>query len=394
MKHILCVNSGSSSMKFALYLTGGTEKAVAAGQAERIGLKGGRLWLKDGRGGMLVDRHEDFSDHAGAVSAVFRQAVDALGLPLPDGAGHRVVMGGRDHYGPEFITPGLMGTLKELVPLMPLHLPGEIKGIEAVAVHYPGMPQAACFDTAFHRGMPEIATWMPLPRSLRHEGLHRYGFHGLSYEYVVAALGDKARGRAVIAHLGNGASMAAVRDGMPVDTTMAFSPMGGLMMGTRCGDLDPGVLIYLMYEKGLTASQLEALLSNHSGLLGVSGMSPDMKTLLERSAAEPHAAQAVELFCYTARKFIGSMAAALGGMDLLVFTGGIGEQAPAVRRMIAEGLSGFGIELDPQRNEAGGEVISKDLSPCTVRVVHTDEDLMIARHTASLLFGQGKGGKG
>jgi acetate kinase len=392
-RHILCVNSGSSSMKFALYLLDGSEELVAFGEAERIGLTGGRLWLKDGKGKELGGRHEDFPDHGAAVKAMFSQAIDALHLPAPDAVGHRVVMGGPDHYGPEVITPALVNALRKLIPFMPLHLPGEIKGIEGVAAHYPGLPQAACFDTAFHRRMPEIAKWMPLPRGLWHEGIHRYGFHGLSYEYIVSALGDQARGRGVIAHLGNGASMAAVRDGMPVDTTMAFSPMGGLMMGTRCGDLDPGVITYLMYEKGYTAAQLEALLGSQSGLLGVSGLSPDMKTLLDKGATDPHAFQAVELFCYVARKFIGAMAAALGGLDLLVFTGGIGERAAPVRWAICSPLEGLGVEVDPRKNDAGAPVISKSTSPCTVRVIPTDEDLMIARHTRALLFGGREGGE-
>jgi len=392
-RHILCINSGSSSMKFSMFRVDGTEELGASGAVERIGLKGGVIWLRDGEGKTLVDRQEDVPDHNSAVGAMFAQAVGCCGLPVPDAVGHRVVMGGARHYGPEVITPSLVKTLRELIPLMPLHLPGEIRGIEGVVAHYPGLRQVACFDTAFHRRMPEIAKWMPLPRGLWHEGLHRYGFHGLSYEYIVSALGEKIKGRAVIAHLGNGASMAAVRDGTPLDTTMAFSPMGGLMMGTRCGDLDPGVVTYLLNEKGYTASQLETLLGGQSGLLGVSGVSPDMKTLLEKSDTDPHAFQAIELFCYTARKFIGAMTAVMGGIDHLVFTGGIGERAAPVRWLICSPLAGMGIVLDPALNDAGAEIISKEGSRCTVRVVPTNEDLVIARHTSALLYGGSGGGR-
>jgi acetate kinase len=273
-----------------------------------------------------------------------------------------------------------------------LHLPGEIKGIDAVAEHYPGLSQVVCFDTAFHRRMPDVAQWLPIVRSLRHEGIHRYGFHGLSYEYIVSALGMNTKGRVIIAHLGSGASMAALNDGHPQDTTMGFSGLGGLMMGTRCGDLDPGVLLYLMDEKGYDARQLERLLYQRSGLIGVSGISSDMKTLLDQCATEPHAAEAIELFCYTARKYIGALSAVLGGLDTLVFTGGIGERAAPVRWSICDGLEYLGIKLDSKNNNANADTISITNSSCTVRVIPTNEDLMIARHTRSLLL-KGKQGE-
>ncbi|MDR3557193.1 MAG: acetate/propionate family kinase [Syntrophobacteraceae bacterium] len=387
--HILCINSGSSSMKFALYRMDDCEELVVEGAVERIGLPGGWLWIKDSRGSRLCDNHDDFAAHSDAVKAMFSLAMGKLGLPAPDGVGHRLVHGGPDHVRPERITPELTQTLRTIISLAPLHLPGEIKGIDAVAEHYPGIGQAACFDTAFHCSMPEIARLLPVVRSLRHEGVYRYGFHGLSYEYVVRTLKHDLRGRAIIAHLGNGASMAALLDGQPRDTTMGLTALGGLMMGTRCGDLDPGLLIYLMDEKGYDARQLERLLHYRSGLLGVSGLSSDMKTLLEKSASEPHAAQAVELFCYIARKHIGSLTAALGGIDTLVFTGGIGERAAQVRWMICTGLEYLGIHLDSPKNDAHQAVISMQNSPCAVRVIHTNEDLMIARHTRDLLFGPG-----
>ena len=297
-----------------------------------------------------------------------------------------MVHGGPDHMAPEMLTPELLLALRGLIPLAPLHLPGEIKGVDAVTSHYPGIRQVACFDTAFHRRLPEVAQRLPIARTLWHAGIHRYGFHGLSYEYIVSVLGEESRGRVIIAHLGNGASMAGLKDGQPQDTTMGFSALGGLMMGTRCGDLDPGVLLYLMDEKGYDTRQLEKLLDQHSGLVGVSGISSDMKTLLDQRAAEPHAAQAIELFCYTARKAVGALAAVLGGLDTLVFTGGIGERAAPVRWMIGRGLEHLGIHLDPGANDRHADIISTNQSPCKVRVIPTNEDLMIARHTRALLL--------
>jgi len=383
---ILTLNSGSSSMKLALYDMGAGEELRTEGAVERIGLPGGWLWLRDGRGTRIVDRHADFADHDAAVKALFAAAFDEHGLPAPDGVGHRLVHGGPHHTAPERVTPELLLTLRGLIPLAPLHLPSELRGIDAVTRHYPGLGQVACFDTAFHRRIPELAQWLPLPRSLWNEGVRRYGFHGLSYEYLAGVLRENLRGRAIFAHLGNGASMAALLDGRPQDTTMGFSATGGLMMGTRSGDLDPGVLLYLLTEKGYAAAHLGNLLNHQSGLAGVSGLSSDMKTLLAKRAEEPHAAQAVELFCYLARKALGALAAALGGLDTLVFTGGIGERAAPVRWAICRPLEHLGIRLDAQRNEGHAAIISTDESRCTVRVIPTNEDLMIARHTRALLY--------
>ncbi len=391
--HILCINSGSSSMKFAMYLIDTTERLIAEGAVERIGLLGGWLWLKDGQGKRLVDSHADFSDHKEAVKAMFTIAIEEQHFPSPDGVGHRLVHGGPKHMAPEVVTPELMLTLRGLIPLAPLHLPSEIKGIDAVAGHYPELSQVVCFDTAFHRRIPEVAQWLPIVRSLRHEGIHRYGFHGLSYEYIVSALGNDTKGLVIIAHLGSGASMAALKDGHPQDTTMGFSGLGGLMMGTRCGDLDPGIMLYLMDEKGYDARQLERLLYQRSGLIGVSGISSDMKTLLDQRTTEPHATEAIELFCYTARKYIGALSAVLGGLDTLVFTGGIGERAAPVRWMICHGLDYLGIRIDPMNNDTDAGIISGDNSHCTVRVIPTNEDLMIARHTRALLLKGRQGDK-
>jgi len=392
-RHILCINSGSSSIKFALFQMVPAEKLLAEGAVERIGIPGGQLWLKDGRGTSLADRHEAFRDHNAAIKAMLTAAMEDQHLPAPDAVGHRLVHGGPKHTGPEMVTPELLTVLRDLVPLAPLHLPSEIRAIDAVTAHYPKLNQVACFDTAFHRTIPEVAQRLPLPRTFWHEGIRRYGFHGLSYEYIVTTLGEAVRGRMIVAHLGNGASMAALKDGRPQDTTMGFSATGGLMMGTRSGDLDPGILLYLMYEKAYDASSLENLLDKHAGLVGVSGISPDMKTLLDQRDKEPHAAEAVELFCYTARKFIGALAAVLGGLDSLVFTGGIGERAGPVRWMICHGLDHLGIRLDPHQNDADAAVISSKDSPCMVRVISTNEDLMIARHTQRLLFPGSEGEK-
>src|SRR6266850_154346 len=382
---ILCLNSGSSSLKFSLYqLNGPEETRLAQGAVERIGLSDGHLWIQATDDEDLVDEHRDFPDHTAAVEAMF-PAAEQVGFPPPVAVGHRVVHGGPDHSAPERVAAPLLAELQRLVAFAPLHLPSAIQGIEAVTARFPGLPQVACFDTAFHRRMPELAQRFPLPRDLWHEGIRRYGFHGLSYEYIVATLGAAAQGRLVIAHLGNGASLAAVLNGQPLDTTMGFTPTGGLMMGTRSGDLDPGVLIHLMHDKGYDAGQLDELVNHQSGLLGVSGLSPDMKTLLDRRDREPPAAQAIELFCYQLRKHIGALTAVLGGLDTLVFTGGIGERAALVRWEVCRGLAYLGVDLDLERNAMHADVISTPGSDCTVRVIPTNEDLMIARHTRTVL---------
>lgn len=384
---ILCINSGSSSLKFALYkLESGKETLLAEGSVEPIGLNGGRLRLRNAAKDVLADTPGKFPGHEAAIKAVF-EALEKLRLPRPSGVGHRLVHGGPDYASPTRVGPELLDALRKLVPLAPLHLPNEILAIEAVAAHFPDLPQVACFDTAFHRRMPELSQRFPLPRNLWDEGIRRYGFHGISYEYILYVLGKEASGRLIIAHLGNGASMAAVKDGRPLDTTMGFSPTGGFMMGTRSGDLDPGVLLYLMNEKKYDAGKIEHLVDHEAGLLGVSEISPDMKTLLDMRKNEPRAAQAVEMFCYHLRKHIGALAAVLEGIDTLVFTGGIGEKAALVRQSVCEGLRHLGIHLDTGLNNVHAAVITTIDSPCTVRVIPTDEDLIIARHTHNLLEG-------
>src|SRR5713101_6754830 len=383
---IFCLNSGSSSLKFSLYQLGDeAETLLAEGAVERIGPNGGLLWIHSADKSALKETRSDFPNHQTAVSATFA-ALEQLCLPQPAAVGHRLVHGGPEHTAPERVTPQLMVALRRLVAFAPLHMPNELRGIEAVAAHFPNLPQVACFDTAFHRRMPEVAQRFPLPRSLWDEGVRRYGFHGLSYEYIVEKLGTAAHGCTIIAHLGNGASMVAVRDGQPLDTTMGFTPTGGFMMGTRSGDLDPGILLYLMNEKHYDARQLEQLVNHEAGLLGVSGISPDMKTLLEQRDGNPHAAQAVEMFCYHLRKHLGALTAVLGGLDTLVFTGGVGERAAPVRWEVCRGLEHLGVELDSRQNSVDADTISPPHGPCTVRVIPTNEDLMIARHTSAVLF--------
>jgi acetate kinase len=359
---ILCLNSGSSSLKFAAYrMDEGAEERVFSGAIEEIG-----------------------ADHAGAIREMFavlrRQGITELAA-----AGHRIVHGGPKFRAPRPVDEELKLALRELAPFAPLHLPSQLAMIEAVAAHYPELRQVACFDTAFHTDMPEVASRFALPAEIGRQGIRRYGFHGLSYEYVTAKLGRELGQRAIIAHLGNGASMVALKDGLPLDTSMGLTPAGGFMMGTRSGDLDPGALLYLLGE-GYSHAKLQDLLNHRAGLLGVSGRSSDMKVLLESRAHDPAAALAVKMFCYQVRKFIGAYAAVLGGLDTLVFTGGIGERAAPVRAEICEGLEFLGIELDPDANRRGDGIISRSSARCRVRVVQTDEDLMIARHTRAVLL--------
>ena len=378
---ILCLNVGSSSCKFSLFDRG--DKVAVSGEAERIGLAGGSLTMRDAAG-RKTEQQRNFRSISEAIDALVDEIRRATAL-APDAVGHRVVHGGLTHAAPERITPELVADLKRLIPYDELHMPGAIAGIEAISKRMPDLPQIACFDTAFHRRMPLVAERFALPRALYDGGLRRYGFHGISYEYIMHSLGPNPPRRIVIAHLGNGASMAAVRDGVGIDTTMGFTPTGGFMMGTRSGDLDPGVLLYLLKVKGMNAGELENLVDHHAGLLGVSDLSSDVKTLLEKRGDDPAADLAIKIFCYQIRKQIGAFAAALGGLDLLIFTAGIGERAPEIRAEICEGLEHLGIVLDAERNALNSDTISSIASRCVVRVIHTDENLMIARHTRAVI---------
>ena len=383
---VLCINVGSSSCKFALYsVSGGAESLIAEGAADRIGSSGGKIRIHDADGRSLAESDRVLARPQVAVDALFDE-FERLKLPRLDAVGHRIVHGGPHHVAPEIVTPALLDDLKTLIPFAPLHMPGGIEGIEAVAARHPKLPQVVCFDTAFHRGMPERAERFPLPRELWDAGIRRYGFHGISYEYILQALGADVPPRLIIAHLGNGASMAAVLNGHPHDTTMGFTPAGGFMMGTRPGDLDPGVIVYLLEQKRYDAKRLAELVNLKSGLLGVSGLSSDVKTLLDARAANADAAMAIEMFCYQIRKSVGALAAALGGLDLLIFTGGIGEHAAAVRAEVCDGLAYLGLAIDPRRNDSNEDTISTADSRCRVRVIPTNENLMVARHTARLVF--------
>jgi acetate kinase len=382
---ILCLNSGSSSLKFALYRIGDREEILLAqGAVERNGAQSARLWIHSPQ-----RKIEKTGGEMSSVSAALHAAsieLERLELPRFDAVGHRLVHGGQHHAVPERIADTLLNELRSLIPFAPLHLPDEIAGIEAITSHFSSVPQVACFDTAFHRSMPEVAQRFALPRALWDQGIRRYGFHGISYEYIMRTLGANPPSRIIIAHLGNGASMAAVKDGRPLDTTMGFTPAGGFMMGTRSGDLDPGIICYLLNERHFDAHGLVELVNHQSGLLGVSGISSDMKTLLERADTEPDAAMAVQMFCYQLRKQIGALSAALGGLDILVFTGGIGERAAPVRWEACSGLEHLGVKLDRERNDSNADTISTPDCRCLVRVIPTNEDLMIAWHTNELVF--------
>jgi acetate kinase len=387
---ILTINSGSSSIKFSVYHIDADERRALSGSLERIGVESGIFRAVDAGGRSLVDDHPRLADHDAALRLLLQWLGSQPDGQNLDGVGHRLVNGGGRYEEPERITPELVTTLEGLIPLAPEHLPHEIRAIAAIAQAHPGLAQVACFDTAFHRHLPAVARLFALPRVYSDEGVRRYGFHGLSYEYIASALereagASVARGRLVIAHLGNGASMAALRQGLSVDTTMGFTPTGGLVMSTRTGDLDPGVLLYLMEQKGLSPAAARQLVSHDSGLLGVSGLSSDMQDLLSKEKSDEHAALAVALFCYQAKKFLGALAAALGGLDTLIFTAGIGEHAPAVRARICAGLEFMGITIDPEHNEANASIISPTGASVTVRVMPTNEELMIARHTRDVL---------
>lgn len=390
---VLTINTGSSSLKADVYRINETEHRELSASVERIGLPDSRFHVADGTGTTVHDECEHLPDYGAALRTLLDWLDRNTHEPLA-AIGHRVVHGGKRYSEPQIVTGELVNYLRELVPIDPNHLPQAIAAILATQHGHPDLPHVACFDTAFHRQMNRTAQIYPLPRRWESEGIIRYGFHGLSCEYIMQELRGfdplAASGRAIVAHLGNGASMTAIAGGRSVDTTMGFTPVGGLVMGTRSGDLDPGVLLYLLQEQGLTPDELSALVNRESGLLGVSGSSADMRDLLEGESRDRDAAEAVALFCYQARKFLGALAAALGGLDTLVFTGGIGEHAAPIRERICAHLAFLGIALVPERNDAHAAVISSDDGRVTVRVMKTNEDLMIARHTACLLK-QGEG---
>jgi acetate kinase len=385
---ILTINCGSSTLKFELFEAADGEQSIARGVVDRIGGRGSAEFVSES--GERTLRSIAVADHGEAAHQAIRLLGSSSFLGGLEAVGHRVVHGGTRFSGPELLDTGAEEAIEELAELAPLHNGPTLAAIRAVRVALGlEMPQVVTFDTAFHSRMPRVARLFALPRHLADEGVLRYGFHGLSYEYVMGELRaldpEAAAGRVVIAHLGNGASMVAVRGGVSVDTTMGLTPIGGLAMGTRSGDLDPGVLLYLLEERGLSPPKIGELINRRAGLLGVSETSADMRDLLSREANDSRAVEAVTLFCYQAKKFLGALAAALGGLDTLVFTGGIGEHAAPVRWRICEGLEFLGIQLDPDRNAEHASIISRDGTPMTVRVIPTDENLMIALHTRELV---------
>ncbi|HXI83465.1 MAG TPA: acetate/propionate family kinase [Verrucomicrobiae bacterium] len=386
---VLTINGGSSSIKFALYQTGDLQKRRLYGKVDRIGLSGTNLTFRDRTGKPQDSRRIAASDHKSAAKFLIDWIEQQDGFSSVRAVGHRVVHG-MTHTEPERVTPELLDELHRLRPYDPEHLPREIELMEAFRQRHPKLPQVACFDTAFHRTMPRVAKLLPIPRRFDAKGIQRYGFHGLSYAYLMeelARLGDPAatKGRVILAHLGNGASLAAVRDGKSIDTSMGFTPTGGLVMSTRTGDLDPGLLSFLAHEDRMTASRFGQMVNHESGLLGVSETSSDMRDLLAQEANDVRAAEAVALFCYQVKKWIGSFAAALGGLNTLVFAGGIGENMPAIRARICEGLDFLGIELHEARNAKNAAQISTTSSQVAVRVIRTDEELMIARSVIRVL---------
>ena len=386
---ILTINGGSSSIKFALYQLGDPLTRALHGTLDRIGMSGTTLTFDDPAANRRDSRSVDASDRRSAAKFLLDWIERQPAFESVRAVGHRVVHG-MTHTAPELVTQELLDELNRISPYDPDHLPSEIELIETFRRRHPKLPQVACFDTAFHRTMPRVAKLLPIPRRYDTKGVERYGFHGLSYAYMMeelARLGDPAAtaGRVILAHLGNGASLAAVRDGKSIDTSMGFTPTAGLVMSTRSGDLDPGVAPYLARTEQVTTEQFYEMVNHKSGMLGVSETSPDMRDLLAQEASDIRSAEAVALFCYQAKKWIGSFAAALGGLDTLVFAGGIGENAPLVRARICDGLGFLGIALDDPRNAANAALISTDASRVAVRVIPTDEDLMIARSVRRIL---------
>jgi len=386
---ILTINGGSSSIRFAVYEAGDTPRRLLDGKVDRVGLSGTNLTFKDSTEKSHDSRTIDPELNGSAVAFLLDWLETQQVFASVKAVGHRVVHG-MTHSEPERVTPELLDELHRITPYDPEHLPLEIELIEAFRQRHPTLPQVACFDTAFHRTMPRVATLLPIPRRYEAAGVRRYGFHGLSYEFLMeelARLGDPAatKGRVILAHLGNGASLAAVRDGKSIDTSMGFTPTAGLVMSSRSGDLDPGLVSYLARTEQMSATQFQEMVNHASGLLGVSEISSDLRDLLARESDDGRAAEAVALFCYQAKKWIGSFAAALGGLDTLVFAGGIGENAPVIRSRICADLGFLGIQLDRARNASSEPVISAATGRVDVRVIRTDEEVMIVKAVGRIL---------
>ncbi len=391
MNAVLTINRGSSSLKFAAYAVhdGDVSDRQLLGAIQRIGRPNAVFSATNLRTGERFSETLDPRQHGDCVAYLTDWLTQHASLRDMGAIGHRVVHGGPRFYEPRRVDQPLLDELKKISDFDPEHLPAEIQLIEAIAARWPRVPQVACFDTAFHRSMPRVARILPIPRRFERLGVERYGFHGLSYAYLMEELARlaprQAAGRIILAHLGAGASLAAVRGGHSIDTTMAFTPTAGMPMATRSGDLDPGLVAFLSRVEGMTSEQFNDMVNQHSGLAGVSETTGDMQELLAKQATDPRAAEAIALFCYQAKKWIGAYVAALGGLDTLVFSGGIGEHSPEIRRRVCTGLECFGIAIDETANDAGGTLISPLGSRVGVYVIPTDEELMIARSTAAVV---------
>jgi acetate kinase len=383
---MLALNSGSSSLKFGLYRVGPSRTEVLlSGEAQSIGDKKSKFDARTSRGNIVLSETLAIPSQREAIIRIARLLADSE-LPAPGAIGHRIVHGGptlRQHC---LIDASVLRQLEAAIAFAPLHAPSALSVIRFAQEHFPGLPQMACFDTAFHAELPEVARVIPIARELQGEGIERYGFHGLSCESILRQLASDLPDRLIIAHLGNGASVTAVKGGKSIDTSMGLTPTGGVIMGTRSGDLDPGVLIYLMREKKFDAGMLEELVDHRSGLLGISGVGSDMRRLHEAAPSNARARSAIQMFCYSVRKQVAAMIAALDGVDLLVFTGGIGENDGEARAAICSGLSWIGVSLDEARNRSATNPINDAASRCSVQVLASQEDEQIARHSWALLI--------
>ncbi|MDP1559649.1 MAG: acetate/propionate family kinase [Nitrosomonas sp.] len=395
---VLTINAGSSSIKFAVYQLGNVLESVLYGQVDRIGLSGARLTFQEATGERQDSQYIDVdaTDYHWAAAFLLEWLQTRPEFTSVQAVGHRVVHGMK-HSEPQRITTVLLEELNRIMPFDLEHLPLEIALIELFLQRYPQLPQVACFDTAFHCNMPQVASLLPIPRRFEAQGVRRYGFHGLSYEFLMtelARLGDAAatQGRVILAHLGNGASLVAVRNGRSIDTSMSFTPTAGIPMSTRSGDLDPGLVWYLARTEKMSAKQFNEMVNFQSGLLGLSETSSDMRELLACEADDTRATEAIALYCYQIKKWIGAYAAALGGLDTLVFAGGIGENAPLVRERICDGLNFLGIALNPAFNAKNARLISAQPDQVKVRVICTNEQLMIARSVIRVLNLDSQGG--
>ena len=380
---VLVLNAGSSSLRFTVFDCAASPNRILFGKFDRIGSPKTSFTLKTFASEQTERTDLPMASHVSGLEYLLKYLAGKNGLTGLRAVGHRVVHGGATYRHPQRVDHAMIAELRRLREFDPEHLPAEIALMELLAEKFPGTPQIACFDTAFHSAMPRVAKLLPIPRRYEAQGVQRYGFHGLSYEYLLSQPG--LNGRVILAHLGNGASMAAVRDGKPVDTTMAFTPAAGLVMSTRSGDIDPGLIAFLARNDQMTAAQFTRMVNHESGLLGISETSPDMRDLLVRESADVRAAEAIALFCYQAKKWIGAYAAVLGGLDTLVFTGGIGENSAVIRARICDGLGFLGIELDEQQNAANAGTISPTASRAAVRVIRTDEEMVIARAVCKFL---------